>query len=112
MEDDLFKAVESHLDDQQFRRKIMLFQRLDNALKPLLENLEEIKPKTDEEFSAYKTFIQAARILLLEMESYFPPNTYNTLAGRINIFEDRMARHMRESLAPSESDAEEESGLD
>ena len=76
----------------------MLFQRLDNALKPLLENLEEIKPTTDEEFSAYKTFIDAARLLLNEMESYFPPNTYETLTGRVKVFEARMAQKMRDSV--------------
>ncbi|MEM7801604.1 MAG: hypothetical protein AAF633_20580 [Chloroflexota bacterium] len=100
--DDLFKAVESHLDDQQFRRKVMLFQRLDNALRPLLENLEEIKPRTDEEFSAYKTFLEAARTILAEMKPYFPPNTFYTLNGRINIYEDRMAAEMRTDLDKSE----------
>lgn len=107
MEDDLFKAVESHLDDQQFRRKVMLFQRLDNALKPLLENLEEIKPKTDEELSAYKTFIDATRIILGEMKSYFPSNTYATLAGRVDVFEERMASHMREAAQSSDQESDQ-----
>lgn len=90
--DDLnfFKAVEYHLDDHQFRRKVMLFQRCDNVLRPLLENLEEIVPTTDEEISIYKAFLSAARTVLDEMHPFFPDGTYDTLAGRLTVFENRI----------------------
>jgi len=85
-----FKAVEYHLDDHQFRRKVMLFQRCDNVLRPLLENLEEIVPTTDEEISIYKAFLAAAQMVLNEMHPFFPDGTYDTLAGRLAVFENRI----------------------
>ncbi|MFK7803802.1 MAG: hypothetical protein AB8G95_19370 [Anaerolineae bacterium] len=87
---DFFKAVEYHLDDHQFRRKVMLFQRCDNVLRPLLENLEEILPTTDEEISIYKAFLVATQTVLDEMRPFFPDGTYETLAGRLAVFENRI----------------------
>lgn len=91
-----FKAVEYHLDDHQFRRKVMLFQRCDNVLRPLLQNLEEIVPSTDEEQSIYKTFLSAAKLILDEMQPFFPDGTYNTLSGRLEVYENRMQVNRRE----------------
>lgn len=89
-DESFFKAVEYHLDDHQFRRKVMLFQRCDNILRPLLQNLEEVVPTTDEEISIYKTFLSAAKLILDEMQPFFPDGTYNTLSGRLEVFENRM----------------------
>ena len=87
---DFFKAVEYHLDDHQFRRKVMLFQRCDNVLRPLLNNLEEVVPNTDEEIAVYKAFLAAAHTILDEMQPFFPDGTYNTLTGRLSVFENRI----------------------
>lgn len=87
---DFFKAVEHHLDDHQFRRKVMLFQRCDNVLRPLLSNLEELTPSTDEEIAIYKAFLSAARTVLDEMQPFFPEGTYNTLSGRLTVFAKRL----------------------
>ncbi len=92
-DESFFKAVEYHLDDHQFRRKVMLFQRCDNVLRPILQNLEEINPKTDEEISIYKTFLSAAQLILDEMQPFFPDGTYNTLSGRLKVFENRMPQN-------------------
>lgn len=87
---DFFKAVEYHLDDHQFRRKVMLFKRCDNVLRPLLDNLEQIDPITDEEITIYKAFLSATRIVLDEMRPFFPDGTYSTLVGRLAVFESRI----------------------
>ncbi|MEM8863530.1 MAG: hypothetical protein AAGD96_34925 [Chloroflexota bacterium] len=94
-EESFFKAVEYHLDDHQFRRKVMLFQRCDNVLRPLLENLEEIVPTTDEELTIYQAFLTAAQAILDEMQPFFPEGTYDTLNGRLDVFKNRMTSHMR-----------------
>ncbi len=89
-DESFFKAVEYHLDDHQFRRKVMLFQRCDNVLRPLLQNLEEVVPTTDEELSIYKTFLSTAKLILDEMQPFFPEGTYSTLSGRLEVFENRI----------------------
>ena len=94
-DESFFKAVEYHLDDHQFRRKVMLFQRCDNVLRPLLQNLEEIVPTTDEELTVYRSFLSAAKLILDEMQPFFPEGTYNTLSGRLEVFENRMRSNLR-----------------
>ena len=96
-EKELHEAVEAYLDEDRFRRKVMLFQRCDNALQPLLTNLEEIVPRTDEELALYKTFLQAAELILAEMEPFLPKQTLGTLTGRLKMFRSRMGREMRDS---------------
>lgn len=90
-----FDDIESHLENEQFRRRIMLFQRCDNVLQPLLTNLQELQPKTDEELILYETFIAAARTILKEMRPLLPENTWKSLNERISIYEDRRMKLMR-----------------
>ena len=103
-DESFFKAVEYHLDDHQFRRKVMLFQRCDNVLRPLLQNLEEIVPTTDEELTVYRSFLAAAKLILDEMQPFFPDGTYNTLSGRLQVFENRMRNNLRTDQSSPNSD--------
>jgi len=96
LDDDFFKSIESHLETDQFRRRVMLFQRCDNILRPLFDNLEEIRPRTDEELAIYTAFLQAARIILAEMKLFLPENTFKTLNGRLDKYETIMHRDMRQ----------------
>ena len=97
MNDDLFADIADHLAEEQFRRRVMLFQRCDNVLRPLLANLEEISPRTDEELAVYIAFLTAARTILAEMAPFLPEKTHQTLTGRLASYEARMKRDMRQN---------------
>lgn len=91
MEDDnLFDDVEAHLEEVQFRNKVMLFQRCDNVLRELLTNLDEITPSKQEEKRLYRGFIDAARILVMQMEPFWPEKTFTMMQAKLEVYEERL----------------------
>ena len=88
-DDDLFDDVEAHLEQEQFRHKVMLFQRCDNVLRELLNNLDEMNPRKQEEKVIYRAFIDAAAILVREMEPFWPAKTFALMQGKLAVYEAR-----------------------
>ena len=82
--------VETFLEDQQFRRKVMLFQRCDTVFNQLLTNLQEMNPRNTEERQVYIAFIEAAQRILPEMEPFLPPHTFDTLTKRLTLYQKRL----------------------
>lgn len=89
-DDELFDDVEAHLEQEQFRHKVMLFQRCDNVLRELLTNLDEMNPHKQEEKVLYQAFIDAAAILVRQMKPFWPAKTFVTMEAKLRLYEERL----------------------
>lgn len=90
--DRFFDEISQHLSEDQFRRRVMLFQRSDNVLRPLLENLEALDPHDNiETRQQYLVFLQAADTILEGMKPFLPEKTFLTLNGRLASYRQQLA---------------------
>lgn len=89
-DDNLFQDVAEHLAQEQFRHKVMLFQRCDNVLRQLLQNLDEITPLKPEEKQIYRAFIEAFRLLVVEMRPFWPEKTFRNMQSKITVYEEKL----------------------
>lgn len=90
MEPEFFDDVEAHLEQEQFRRKVMLFQRCDNVLLQLLTNLEEIDPQRVEEQAIYKACLEAAEVIIGVMAPFWPEKTFDMMQAKLARFAARL----------------------
>ena len=90
MESEFFDDVDAHLEQEQFRRKVMLFQRCDNVLLQLLTNLEEIDPQRVEEQQIYKACLEAAEVMIGVMAPFWPEKTYQMMRGKLEVYASRL----------------------
>lgn len=91
-DDALFGEVANYLEDEQFRRKVMLFQRCDTVFNQLLTNLQEMNPRNIEEKHVYMAFLEAAQRILPEMEPFLPAHTFDSLNKRLVLYQQRMTK--------------------